>query len=156
MEEGTSSHGTFCSRKREGNVSSSQPPGVSSHFSVALLNSGLAFRKTKVLRALQTEISDTPPKLANEYTLPSHIGEGDYSVRHYYKNRFLVRVHRHSFSRKKLCVVALPTDQPCSKRGCGKASHDQSFPMLSLLCMPAHPQHSRLSRWLYKVSQCPA
>lgn len=119
MKERTLSHRISCGRKREGNGSFSQPPRVSSHFNVAILNSGLAFKKTNVLRVLQTEISNTPPNLQmNILSLPYR--RRRLFLKTLYKNTFLVRTHRLNLSKKMLCVVALPTDQPCRDRDYGK------------------------------------
>lgn len=96
------------------------PPRVSSHFNVAILNSGLAFWK-KQLHSESFRLKFQTHHLTCKWIYsPSHIEEGDYSLRHYCKNTFLVRAHRLSLSKKILCVVALPTDQPCRDRDCGK------------------------------------
>lgn len=61
----------------------------SPHVSFAALNSDLAFFFFfYALRALQTEISNTPPDLQlNTLSLPHR--KSDYFLKYYYKNRFL-------------------------------------------------------------------
>lgn len=103
IEEGTSSHRTSCSRKREGNGSFSQPPVVSSRFSFAALNSDLALKKMhSELFRLKFE---TTTSLAIDYIiLPTSENQTipqDTIIKTGFES---VYIDRYCLSRKKCCV----------------------------------------------------